>query len=95
MNLETIKQAHTLLKEQKYEWHPIEKGYNNRTLYVNLDDNRIEAGISMNGKYWSSTESSATKAKCLDTNSSLPTKECYDVDKGKAEAHQVICIRAF
>jgi len=42
MNLEEIKQAHKLLKEYKYEWHPIDKGYNNRTLYVNLDDNRIE-----------------------------------------------------
>lgn len=42
MNLENIKQAHTLLKEHKYKWHPIEKGYNNRTLYVNLSENRIE-----------------------------------------------------
>lgn len=42
MNLTEIKQAHKLLKEYKYEWHPIDKGYNNRTLYVNLDDNRIE-----------------------------------------------------
>jgi aldehyde:ferredoxin oxidoreductase len=42
MNLEEIKNAHKLLKEYKYQWAPIEKGYNNRTLYVNLDDNRIE-----------------------------------------------------
>lgn len=42
MNLEEIKKAHKLLKEYKYEWRPIDKGYNNRTLYVNLDDNRIE-----------------------------------------------------
>lgn len=42
MNLEEIKQARKLLKEQKYEWHPIDKGYNNRTLYINLDDNRVE-----------------------------------------------------
>lgn len=42
MNLEEIKNAHKLLKEYKYEWHPIDKGYNNRTLYVNLDDNKIE-----------------------------------------------------
>ncbi|MDA3890825.1 MAG: hypothetical protein PF517_04085 [Salinivirgaceae bacterium] len=42
MNIETIKQAHKLLKEQKYTWQPIEKGYNNRTLYVNLDKNSIE-----------------------------------------------------
>ncbi len=42
MNLEAIKAAHKLIKEYKYQWHPIDKGYNNRTLYVNLDDNRIE-----------------------------------------------------
>ncbi len=42
MNLEAIKEAHKLVKEYKYQWHPIDKGYNNRTLYVNLDDNRIE-----------------------------------------------------
>jgi len=42
MNLEEIKKTHKLIKEYKYEWHPIDKGYNNRTLYVNLDDNKIE-----------------------------------------------------
>ncbi|HAM98065.1 MAG TPA: aldehyde:ferredoxin oxidoreductase [Marinilabiliales bacterium] len=42
MNISEIKQAHKLLKEQKYVWKPIDKGYNNRTLYVNLDNNRIE-----------------------------------------------------
>jgi aldehyde:ferredoxin oxidoreductase len=42
MNLEEIKKTHKLIKEYKYEWSPIDKGYNNRTLYVNLDDNSIE-----------------------------------------------------
>lgn len=42
MNIEEMKKAHNVLKEYKYEWAPIEKGYNNRTLYINLDDNRIE-----------------------------------------------------
>ncbi len=42
MNLEEIKKTHKLIKEYKYEWRPIDKGYNNRTLYVNLDDNKIE-----------------------------------------------------
>jgi len=42
MNIEEMKNAHKVLKEYKYQWAPIEKGYNNRTLYINLDDNRIE-----------------------------------------------------
>lgn len=42
MNLEEIKKARKLIKEQKYEWRPIDKGYNNRTLYINLEDNRVE-----------------------------------------------------
>ncbi len=37
MNIEEIKNSHKLLKQFKYTWRPIEKGYNNRTLYVNLD----------------------------------------------------------
>lgn len=42
MNIEAMKNAHKVLKEYKYKWAPIDKGYNNRTLYINLDDNRIE-----------------------------------------------------
>ncbi len=42
MNIEEMKNAHKVLKEYKYKWAPIEKGYNNRTLYINLDDNSIE-----------------------------------------------------
>jgi aldehyde:ferredoxin oxidoreductase len=42
MNIDEIKNAHKLLKEYKYEWKPIDKGYNNRTLYVDLSSNRIE-----------------------------------------------------
>ncbi|MFA6400815.1 MAG: aldehyde ferredoxin oxidoreductase C-terminal domain-containing protein [Salinivirgaceae bacterium] len=42
MNVAEIKKGHKLLKEQNYVWKPIDKGYNNRTLYINLDDNRIE-----------------------------------------------------
>jgi aldehyde:ferredoxin oxidoreductase len=40
--LENIRKAHTVLKELKYELRPVEKGYANRTLYVNLDNNSIE-----------------------------------------------------
>ncbi|MBE0661668.1 MAG: aldehyde:ferredoxin oxidoreductase [Bacteroidales bacterium] len=36
MNIEEIKNSHKLLKQFKYEWKPIEQGYNNRTLYVNV-----------------------------------------------------------
>jgi aldehyde:ferredoxin oxidoreductase len=31
-----------LLKEWKYEWHPVERGYNNRTLYINVGDLNIK-----------------------------------------------------
>lgn len=36
MNIEEIKNSHKLLKQFRYTWKPIEKGYNNRTLYVNV-----------------------------------------------------------
>ena len=42
MNLEQFKKDHKLLKEFKYTWRPIEKGYNRRTLYVNVGDLGIE-----------------------------------------------------
>lgn len=41
MSLEKFQQTHTLLKQYAYTWAPIEKGYNNRTLYVNVGDHRI------------------------------------------------------
>lgn len=41
MNIADIRDNHLILNELKYKWHPIEKGYNNRTLYVNLSDNTI------------------------------------------------------
>jgi len=41
MNIEQLKNAHQLLAEYKYKWSPIEKGYNNRTLHINLDENQI------------------------------------------------------
>ncbi|MBT3301733.1 MAG: aldehyde:ferredoxin oxidoreductase [Bacteroidetes bacterium] len=42
MNVAELKKQRTLLKEVSYKWAPIDKGYNDRTLYINLDDNRIE-----------------------------------------------------
>ncbi|HNW98602.1 MAG TPA: aldehyde ferredoxin oxidoreductase C-terminal domain-containing protein [Bacteroidales bacterium] len=40
-NIEEMKARHVLLKEYKYKSAPIDKGYNNRTLYVNVSDNTI------------------------------------------------------
>lgn len=42
MELETAKKTMNLKKEYRYTWAPIQKGYNNRTLYVNVGDQRIE-----------------------------------------------------
>jgi len=39
--LEKMKSAHTLLGEYTYELKPVERGYANRTLYINLSDNTI------------------------------------------------------
>lgn len=43
MELEKLLKEHKLLKEYKYELKPIVKGYTNRTLYINLNDNTIES----------------------------------------------------
>jgi len=40
--VEKMKEAHRLLAEYTYELRPVEKGYANRTLYVNLDTNEIQ-----------------------------------------------------
>ena len=37
--VEELKAAHHLLAEYTYELRPVERGYANRTLYINLDDN--------------------------------------------------------
>jgi len=42
MNIENLKNNHRILKEYKYIWHPIDKGYNNRSLYINLSRNEIK-----------------------------------------------------
>ncbi len=42
MSLENFQNTHKLLYSYKYTWAPIEKGYNNRTLYVNVGTGKIE-----------------------------------------------------
>jgi len=42
MDIQKMKAAHKLLKEWKYELRPIEKGYNDRTLYINVGSNEIK-----------------------------------------------------
>jgi aldehyde:ferredoxin oxidoreductase len=39
--LEKMKSAHSLLGEYTYELKPIQRGYANRTLYINLNDNTV------------------------------------------------------
>ena len=41
MNFEEFKQTHKLLTSYKYTWAPISKGYNDRTIYVNVSDYSI------------------------------------------------------
>ncbi len=42
MDIQKMKAAHKLITEWKYELRPIEKGYNDRTLYVNVGSNEIK-----------------------------------------------------
>ena len=42
MNIAELKAKHKLLKTFNYKWWPIDKGYNNRTIYINLDDNQVK-----------------------------------------------------
>jgi aldehyde:ferredoxin oxidoreductase len=41
MDIQKLKAEQKLLKEWSYDWHPIEKGYNNRTLYINVGSNEV------------------------------------------------------
>jgi len=42
MSLDTFKSNHKLIAQHKYVWAPIDKGYNDRTLYVNVSDKVIK-----------------------------------------------------
>ncbi len=43
MDIKTLKEGHKLLTEYKYELGEIDRGYANRTLYVNISDNTIKS----------------------------------------------------
>ncbi|PLX06891.1 MAG: aldehyde:ferredoxin oxidoreductase [Marinilabiliales bacterium] len=40
-SLQELRAKHQKFKEWDYEWHPIERGYNNRTLYINVGTHEI------------------------------------------------------
>ncbi len=40
--VEKIRETHRVLAEHSYELRPVERGYANRTLYINLDNNTID-----------------------------------------------------
>ena len=42
MNITEMKKSHKLLKKYSYTLAPIYRGYNNRTLYINISDNTIK-----------------------------------------------------
>ncbi len=42
MNIEEMKNAHKTLAKWSYEWKPIFRGYNDKTLYINVSDNEIK-----------------------------------------------------
>ncbi len=41
MDIQKLKAEQKLLKAWSYDWHPIERGYNNRTLYINVGSNEV------------------------------------------------------
>jgi len=43
MNIKALKDGHKLLAEYKYELGKVDKGYTNRSLYINISDNKIES----------------------------------------------------
>lgn len=40
-NLEAMREAHHILAEYNYQCQPVERGYANRTLYINLSENKF------------------------------------------------------
>lgn len=43
MSLASLREAHKVLAELKYELRPVEKGYANRTLYIHVGENSIKS----------------------------------------------------
>jgi len=41
MDLEQIRSQHNLLKKWDYKWTPLDKGYTDKILYINVGDNDI------------------------------------------------------
>ncbi len=42
MSVKELAEKQKLINEWSYQWHEIEKGYNNRTLYINVGSNEIK-----------------------------------------------------
>ncbi|MCF8233402.1 MAG: hypothetical protein K9G67_14245 [Bacteroidales bacterium] len=42
MTTEEMKKSHKLLKEWKYDWKPLYRGYTDKILYVNISDNEVK-----------------------------------------------------
>ena len=42
MDIQAIKEKHRLLKEFSYDWTPLDKGYTDRILYINVSTNEIK-----------------------------------------------------
>ncbi|MCX6233420.1 MAG: aldehyde:ferredoxin oxidoreductase [Bacteroidetes bacterium] len=43
MDISEIKSSHQLLREWKYTWTPLDKGYTDKVLYINISDNTVKA----------------------------------------------------
>ena len=43
MDTGSIKAQHKLLKEWKYKWTPLDKGYTDKILYINVGNSEIRA----------------------------------------------------
>ena len=41
MNIEKLKEKHTMLKEWEYDWKPLDKGYTDKVLYINVGTTEI------------------------------------------------------
>ena len=45
MQIDEMRKAHKILKEWSYEFTPLDKGYTDKTLYVNLSNNDIQSKV--------------------------------------------------
>jgi aldehyde:ferredoxin oxidoreductase len=50
MNIEKLKEKHTMLKEWEYDWKPLDKGYTDKVLYINvgttdISEKSVPAGV--------------------------------------------------